>query len=467
MKLTAYLLALVLAACSTSSLHPARCASEGARAVALGALPEPRFDESADIAPDLIRADLQTWLANIDAMHPEPERRIDRDAIARVRSDIEAALDRPIDQREAWLLLARLNPHFRDGHTGILFPDRVQRAQAHLDAGGRLLPIDVAVEGERIFVLPSNGERAELLSINGRSAAAISREMLAVTEGDTLAFRQELASRRFAILYWLLYGDTGAYVLEISAQSGCSRVETVAGANAIPARALREPPASAQFSYDILESDIGYLRAASFDGAYADAFDTLAAEAFAAFKAQGIRALIIDVRDNGGGDDDLWMRNLMERITDAPYRHVSSYAVRITERNVQPGEAIGAVRRDVYRNQRTPAPENAMRFRGPTYVLVGPFTYSSAIVFSATVQDNGVARIAGHETGGMACQTGRITSIAMPNTGLAAFAPQLWLARPSGESGCTRGIIPDLPLDRVHGDAAVQELAARIRADLH
>jgi C-terminal processing protease CtpA/Prc len=98
--------------------------------------------------------------------------------------------------------------------------------------------------------------------------------------------------------------------------------------------------------------------------------------------------------------------------------------------------------------------------------MIGPFTYSSAIVFAATAQDSGVARIAGQETGGLACQTGRITRVGMANTGLNGFAPVLWLARPSGEAGCARGVIPNIALRSVDGEAAVEDLAEHIRTEL-
>lgn len=46
----------------------------------------------------------------------------------------------------------------------------------------------------------------------------------------------------------------------------------------------------------------------------------------------------------------------------------------------------------------------------------------------------------------MSCQTGKVTALAMPRTGLNAYAPVAAFIRPSGR-GCERGVIPDLALD--------------------
>lgn len=453
-----------LAACAATP-EAMRCADDrDALGAAIASLPAPRFYESAPIAPELVRADLRAWLSGIDALHPAADLRIDREGLARTAPEVERGLVAPLDQRQAWLALARLNPFFQDGHTGVLFPQRVERAQAYLDAGGRLFPGDVAIVDGRIFSLSATGELSdEILSINGEAAADIASEMLAITEGDTPAFGEALASRRFVLLYWLMHGDTGDYVVETLGTHGCVELSVRDGATAIPVRALRDPPAASQFSYRILPGSIGYLRAASFDGNYADAFASLAREAFTAFEAENITALIVDIRDNGGGDDELWMQNIMEHITTRPYRHVSSYAIRVTAENADPGDVIGSVSRGVFQRERTPQETDAMRFDGPTYILVGRYTYSSAIVFAATVQDSGVALIAGEETGGFACQTGRITPIGMANTGLAGFAPALWLARPSGEAGCGRGVVPDVALANAEGESAIDELAEHIR----
>lgn len=136
----------------------------------------------------------------------------------------------------------------------------------------------------------------------------------------------------------------------------------------------------------------------------------------------------------------------MQNITTTPYRHVSRYKIRVTEDNADPGDVVGAVQSGEIQRLFAPKADNPLRFHGPVYILVGPYTYSSAIQFAVAAQDYGIAKIAGEETGGLSCQTGRVTKIPMNRTKLNAFAPILLMTRPSG-AGCERGVVPDIPLE--------------------
>ncbi len=402
------------------------------------------------IAADDVRADFEGWLAQMAALHPDLSLRTDLAGFERTRAAIVAAIDRPMTQREAWLLFARLNPYLRDGHNGIQMPDRAALAQAHVDAGGRIFPFTVHLGSDGLLrvrdATAGVARGARILAINGRAADQVIAEMLAVTEGDTPAFRRELVARRFVVLHWLLFGDTRDYAVTLDDGAGCPRQLLVPGATTLAPSDQPKVPASSRFAYQILAGEVGYLKAGSFLGEYDEALARVARQAFTEFKARGIRALIIDVRDNGGGDDPMWQNHLMEYITAKPYAQVGRFAVRVNQHNAGPGDVIGEVQRKDYKKRFTPSPVQPLRFVGPVYLLAGRFSYSSAIQFLVAAQDFGIARIAGRETGGLACQTGKLTEIAMPRTGLRAYAPVMAFIRPSGH-GCERGVIPELAVD--------------------
>jgi len=450
------MLIATLAACRSSAPQPQvgrpRCealASGASRA----ALREPVHAPGPTIAADDVRADFAGWMSQLAELHPDLLLRTDMPAFERTRAEIDAAITGPMTQREAWLLFARLNPTLRDGHSGVQMPDRTALVQAHLDAGGRLFPfaVHLAADG-RLRVHDASGAAHgiargdRIVAINGRSADDVVAELLAVTGGDTLAFRRELVARRFQIYYWLKYGDTHDYAITIEPRDGCPREVMLPGATVLPAGRPLAVRAAEAFTFKVLDGSIGYLKAGDFAPEYADALAGFARRAFAAFKAAGIRALIIDVRDNGGGDDPLWQQHLMEYVTTRTYTHVGRFAVRINKDNADPGDVIGEVQRKQNKRTFTPSPDNPLRFDGPVYVLAGTFTYSSAIQFLVAAQDFGIARIAGRETGGLSCQTGQVKRMAMPRTGLQAVTPVIAFIRPSG-AGCERGVVPDVAID--------------------
>lgn len=454
----AHRLVKIASSCALAAQLLSACGSSG--------VPAPVFPGSPTIDEAGVRSDLEGWRRGIEAVHPALPARTDMDGFDATLESIAREIDGPMTQPEVWRLFSRLNPPLNDGHAGVTLPNQGEMAGAHLEGGGFIFPFDVHIdERQRLFIANAGAQWRsvatgdEVLSINRIPAAEIVSEMLARAHGDTPRFRRELVSRRFPMMFLWLYGDTARYRIEIGRSNNGGKVIVAQGAKRLPVALQPGHPEGYYFDYRVLDGRIGYLKAGSFGHEHADFFLNFAREAFTRFHQADIQALIIDIRDNDGGDDPLWQEGLMEYITRKPYRHVSRYSVRITEENADPGEQIGEVRSKEYTRLFLPKEDNPVRFDGPTYILIGPYTYSAAIQFAVAAQDYGIAKIAGEETGGFSCQTGRTTTIPMPRTGLNAFAPRLAMTRPAGV-GCDRGVIPDIaaPTDPFRRDDAVEAL---------
>jgi C-terminal processing protease CtpA/Prc len=471
--LTFALLSLGAAAAVASSAAGDAAAAAAACAPAsheLLPLPQPRFDDGPVIGPADLLSDFEGWLAAMRALNPALELRADMPALARVAAEIRTSLRQPLSRRAAWARFALLNPHLGDGHSGVFMPNYRGALQAHLSGGGRVLPVDVRFGRDgslRVFAGMTAAKGVQrgdrLLGINGRPVAELLEQMLQRAPGDSVQQQRAWVARRFAALYWHLYGDTREYDLLLQPEgAACPRASRLDGATTLPMALQPNPPAADVLSWRLI-GDVGYLRVDSFDADFQGALADMARQAFARFTQARVRAVVIDVRENGGGDDPPWQQSLMEHIASRPYAQLSSYAVRVTQENARPGESIGEVRHVAYDKRFTPTPDNPLRFTGPVYILVGPYSYSSAIQFAVAAQDFGAARIAGEETGGLACQTGKTRSVAMPRTGLAAVAPSIAFTRPSGE-GCRHGVLPDVPVpvDDVDPDQTLRMLLERI-----
>lgn len=433
-------------------------------------LPKPRFDDGPMIAPADLLSDFDGWLAGMRDVNPALEQRADMPALARVSEQIRASLRQPLSRRAAWAQFAVLNPYLGDGHSGVFMPNYRGALQTHLSGGGRILPVEVRFGRDgalRVFagIAGAKGiQRGDrILAINGRAVADLLEQMLQRAPGDSVRQQRAWVARRFAALYWHLYGDTGEYDLLLRSDSAaCARVWRLDGATTLPLPLQPNPAATDVLAWRLI-GDVGYLRVDSFDADFQGALADMARQAFARFAEARVRAVVIDVRENGGGDDPPWQQSLMEYITPRPYAQLSSYAVRVTKENIRPGETVGEVRHSSYDKRFTPTPDNPLRFGGPVYILIGPYSYSSTIQFAVAAQDFGAARIAGEETGGLACQTGKTRLVAMPKTGLTAVTPVIAFTRPSGE-GCRRGVLPDVPVpvDDVDPDETLRALLERI-----
>jgi Peptidase family S41 len=436
-------------------------------------LPTAKFEDGPTIARAELVADFDAWISSARALNPDISIRADVRALDREAALIRRSLSGPMTRREAWKQFALLNPYLKDGHGGIQMPDYRGALYSYILAGGHIVPIEVRFAADRslrVFTVKPGttgiapGDR--VISINGHSARQLAEAMLDRAIGDTPAFQRAWVARRFAMLYRLLYGDTGYYDLLIeSAQSACRAQMRIEGATALPEALQPKPKSQDLFDWRVLTGDIGYLRVDTFDPEQADALASVSRAAFAHFKRSGIRALIIDVRENGGGDDPLWQQSLMEYITEKPYAQLSRYTQRITKENADPGDVVGEVKRGEYNERFKPKPLEPLRFAGPAYILAGPYSYSATIQFIVAAQDFGIAKIAGEETAALSCQTGQVRRIEQPRTGLAAVTPIIAYTRPSGH-GCERGVIPDVPIsiDEVAPDDTLNSLLAWIAA---
>jgi len=416
-------------------------------------LPAPTFQDGPTLSQADLLTDFDGWISGMHALNPDLSIRADMQMLERESARIRAELTGPMSRREAWLHFAQLNPHLRDAHAGIQMPDYRGAMAAHLKAGGHVVPIEVrfAPDGSlRVFsVAPevkgvNPGDR--LVSINGHRTDQMLAAMLSRSIGETSAFQHAFVARRFAMFYWYLYGDTGQYDLVVQpARTVSPRQVRATGATTLPAALQPERSADDMFDWRMLPGDIGYLRVDGFDGDKKDAFAKVTRAAFATFKARNARALIVDVRENGGGDDPLWQQDLVNHFTTKPYAQLSHYVVRINKDNADPGDVIGSVQSADYDKRFTPPSDDPVRYSGPVYILAGPYSYSATIQFLVAAQDFQLAKIAGEETAALACQTGKVKRIELQRSGLSAATPIIAFTRPSGE-GCKRGVLPDVPI---------------------
>jgi C-terminal processing protease CtpA/Prc len=434
-------------------------------------LPPARFEDGPTIAASALVADFDAWMSGMRALNPDLSIRANLQELNEEAARIRAELTRPMNRREAWQHFAKLNPYLHDGHAGVQMPGYREALEAHLKAGGHIVPIDVrfAPDGSlRVFSVAS-GEAAikpgdRVLAINGHDTAQMLAAMMPLTISDTLKSQRGWLEHRFAMLYWYLFGDTGQYDVDVQPSAGCPHRVTAMGGTVLPTVLRSRNTAEDLFDWHILDGNIGYLRVDGFYGDLKDAFTAFTRTAFTAFKERKVRALIIDVRENDGGDDPLWQQDLVNHFTTKPYVQLSHYVTRITNDNADPGDVIGSFKSEDYAKLFTPPPDDPIRFDGPVYVLDGAYSYSAAIQFIVAAQDFGLAKIAGEETAAFSCQTGQVKHIDLPWTGLSAATPIIAYTRPSGH-GCERGVLPDVPIaiNEVKPDEALNALVAWIR----
>ena len=424
-----------------------------------------RSQPPVTFSPEQLRQDLAAIEAAIARTHPDIAHSVDPALLSRAIADVRTKLDRPMSAGEAWTVFSRLNAVMADGHLAVAYPGgAANEIRQHVKRGGRLFPYAVHVTpAAGIFVrarldetaTPLAGRRIE--TIDGVSAQDVAEKLLAHMNGDTLAMRAQLLSERFAFWYWKFYGERQTVRLRIA---GADSV--VDGSSVVP-RAYREPSFEQLFRFELLADAAALLTIDEFYWPDKPRFHAFTRDAFARMQSAGTRTLIIDLRANQGGDDDVWIEGLMPYIATRPFTNGSSYRLKILEGREKEGQKVGDVVRGTQQTKYEPQLDNPLRFRGRVYVLISPRTYSSAVLFSTVVQDFGFATLAGVGGGARSTQSGAIQNIALPNTGMTVVVPRFVLDRSSGAAGLLQ---PDILVadDPFRPMAAVETLMRLGRA---
>ena len=269
------------------------------------------------------------------------------------------------------------------------------------------------------------GRRIEML--DGVSAHDVAEKLLAHMNGDTMALRAQLLSERFAFWYWKFYGERKTVRLRIAGTDSI-----VEASSAIP-RTYQEKSFEQLFRLDLLDDAGALLTIDEFYWRDKPQFYAFTREAFARMRNAGTRTLIIDIRANPGGDDDVWIEGIMPYIATRSFSNGSSYRLKIIEGRQKEGQKVGDVVRGSQETQYPPQLDNPLRFTGKVYVLISPRTYSSAVLFSTVMQDRGFGTLAGVGGGARSTQSGGTQNITLPNTQMTMVVPRFVLDPQLGE----------------------------------
>lgn len=418
--------------------------------------------DSKLIEPDDLRGDLQAARAFIERTHPALEADLDA-AIGSISNGLSSNLTRD----QAWSVLARLNPAFADAHVMIGYADWRGEARAHLRSGGGFFPFEVSIHSDGgVGVISWLGGKRSLLAgsriarINGRDAKVVVAELMERVHGDTRQFRARLLGQRFWFLLWKMYGAPENYTVEV--ESAAPMHLTAAHSEAVVVQ--DDASFERQFQFRVLPHNAAVLVLGSFAWPDKERFVAFTREAFARMREERVNTLIIDVRLNGGGNDDYWIDGVLKYVAAKRFRWASTYVKRVLEGRAELGQRAGDIVAGEVTNWVEPALAEPLAFGGRVYVLTGDATYSSAILFANTVQDFGFGTVVGPGGAARARQSGGTLRFVLPRTGLVVSSPRFVLDRPSGLHR-PRLFTPDLAMadDLVKPEAMIDAVLAHSR----
>lgn len=338
-----------------------------------------------------------------------------------------------------------------DGHTMTRFPYN----DIFTDSLKRL-PIYIGVMADRSLVaetcidsiIPAN---SKILSINSLSADSMITAMLPYMSGEREFYRVSRLDKQFAALFEMLYGGKAEYLIEYT-EPGSDKVKKVS----VPASTHKEmisrsPKAAPKFEIQPYQFRIDTKKGIAimeFNKCINPSKMTAFCDSmFKELTSHNIRKLIIDVRQNGGGDSRVG-DVLLRRLAKKPFYQTAGILAKVSPAAIErfgegdPGMLFYEVPESAYIQ---PLPNDKGHFDGETILLTSNHTFSSASSFANAFKEADCGMIVGEETGGMTVSFGDMMYWTMPVSGIVTTISykRFWFM--NSDEHDIHGVIPHIP----------------------
>ena len=466
---------LIAFACSAAMFFP------GCKA------PADAYSPLLKLPADLLEEDFAVLRGALTELHPALYEYAGRDEMDSVfERGLDAVEDSMTESRFAYRVIAPVLSRIRCGHTSLSLSDRYTRAMR----GIRLpsFPLHVKTWGDTMVVTRVLGNRDStvgkgdlLKSVDGLGPARLRAVMSSYLSAD--GFNETLnevrLSTAFPYYHRNIFGLREEYKVAFMDSLGRDRVVVVechvpgkdtaldaSGKGKTPPRQTpgaprpeRRPAHSLKF-----ESDIGaaIMDIPSFERS--SSLKTFYRKAFRDIERKGVRNLVIDIRNNGGGrlDSEVLLARYLKpqtfRVADTAaavsrnlgvsrkYIHGAFWnetILRLMTRKEDDGTyRLRYWERHVYK------PKKHRFFDGSVYILTGGPTFSAAALFAGSLKGQPNVTIVGEETGGGAYSNNGllIPTLRLPNTGIKVRIPLFRLVPVGNATRDGRGVPPDVPV---------------------
>jgi C-terminal processing protease CtpA/Prc len=404
----------------------------------------------------------------------------------RLFDNLSAGLDHPMTELEFYGYLAPLIADINDGHTGLIFS---QNYITYLQDQPVLMPFKLLFIDKKAYLFRNYSEDegidlgGEVLSINGHPMPEILGKMLAVQPSDgqnvTSKYRRLESTTAFGRQFISHYGITTSFhIVFLSPTDGTKKEIRVQGINQdklmqifrerYPDAASDRPPIELEYREDVA---ILTIRTFSF-GAYRTAniaFPHFLKKTFRELSEKNLPYLIIDLRDNGGGED-LWGKLLFSYLMDKPYMYYNFLEVNRTKFSfleyTDAPDIEKMLQKSTKKNERGTfdilvhsnlGEQKPLKptFLGKVYVLINGRSFSGSGETTSLMHYHKKAKFVGEECGAgyYGNTSGIMPTLTLPFTKIRVRIPMVrYHMAVSGYKYPDRGIIPDYPFTRTVQD---------------
>ena len=405
-------------------------------------------------------SDIDSLYYTLSEVHPDMYANIGVGELAKAIRKVKDGLPESMSITELYRRMAPSVSLIGDAHTGINMPYREIMVEAKL-----FMPVYPTIDSNtgKMYVKASVANRvpydSEIVYINGVPAADMVKEMERYASGERSFYRLGMVDNNIMGLFHMLYAS-GRY--KVAYKEPKSRKVTTIELDAVNSTAfqtglvlsprllklMERQQSMAAYSFRLVKEKRTAVM--EFNSCVdSDYMATFADSMLVRLKEEGITTLIIDVRNNGGGNSRVG-DELLRRISPEPFCQYGQTYVRITPTTLALS-GNKALAPGIYfypeGNTYEPLPAEG-RFAGKVFLLTSHNTFSSAASFAWAFKQFGCGTVVGEETGGMNVHFGDVLTYTLPHSKLTCNISHKRFWQYGADEGAIHGLIPDITTDK-------------------
>lgn len=362
-------------------------------------------------------SDLDFMIKSIEEVHPNPYHSSPKEYILSIRDSIVSILSDTISKNQAYLAFSRLTAAYGEGHTDVMLFITKNDLHKYPES----FPLWVDSYNDSGFIVKSNAfdaieiKQGDIITeINGVPQSAIKKEIAKYSgESEIFALRHAVG---FLFPLWIELLDIRAPFTIKYQRNNIYKTINTNGVSAIQYNNVYGHLFSNRaqsFRFSIIENNIAYIEFNTFD--FPKEFSKFLKKSFKTIKMNKCAGLIIDMRNNEGGKEDIGPM-FIDYIYDKPFKVTYSANRKVSEYHKNLKKAVAQMEEYKYLKIDTisayfQAPNgtiieeidtsliyptnNKFRFNGKTCVLIGPKCFSWANNFAAVIKYNKIVNLIG------------------------------------------------------------------------
>ncbi len=409
--------------------------------------------------------DIDTMQRYIEEIHPNAYAYKNKEIINNFYESVKDKITDSISIYDLYNYAGFLTANYGDGHLSTIFPN-IWNNENHL-----VIPFTIEISNRKVYVKNSIdedliNENCEVIKINGIPIKEIIDTMLVSRSGEAFLFKKEMVKYYFPNLLYSIYGFDNIFEVQLI-RNNTIKTHVLEGIDYEEYLKLlsRDEKSTEDFSVKYM-TDKSVCIIDFRDFSDLERFKIFLDTVFSAIKKDKINNLIIDLRNNSGGNsvlgDELFQYISKTDFTqyDKTILKVSSHLKSLWTSYYLPQGVIDSitvnevlklpngmiVRTDTIFNEDEEIiklNEISNRFYGKVYVLTSNYTFSSAADFAWCFKHYNMGKIVGEETGGWGLCYGDNVYAELPNSRLAINVSCKLFYNIGATEKSTHGVIPD------------------------